>query len=222
MEGLFKIQRIRAHLYDLFMLPANRFGLLKWRKWATAIHDGKILEIGIGTGLNIEHYKPGDNVYAVEPDLQMLKRAAVRREKLKAKTHLIRARAEFLPFPDAAFDAALGTLVLCTVNDLNLSLRELYRVLKPEGTIRLFEHVRMEKGPGAPLQDFLTPAWKRIAGGCHMNRNTLAAVENAGFKITRVRSMMGGIFVAADGLKPVSKAAVLPASNHDSLQRPVS
>ena len=203
-----RTSKLFARAYDLVMIPANLLGLLKWRKWITAIQGDKILEIGIGTGLNIEHYRPGTDIFAIEPDLQMLKRAAVRRRKFKANAHLILGRAEALPFSDREFDAAFATLVLCTVDDSNRSFRELYRVLKPGGSIRLFEHVRMEKGPGATLQDFLTPVWKHIAGGCHLNRNTLTAVENAGFKIISVHKMMGGILVAADGMKPVSTITV--------------
>lgn len=202
MEEPGHVPEIYARLYDLMLIPADWLGLRKWRVWATSLPTGKILEIGIGTGLNVPHYKRSTVVFAIDPTAEMLKLASLRSTKFKNKTHLVRSRGESLPFPDASFDAALGTLVFCTVADPNLSFRELYRVLKPGAPVRLFEHVRLGKGPGSMFQDFLTPVWKRIAGGCHLNRDTLTAAESAGFKIINVRTIMGGILIAVDAMKP--------------------
>jgi ubiquinone/menaquinone biosynthesis C-methylase UbiE len=170
--------------------------------WATALQGSKILEIGAGTGLNMAYYCPAAAVFALDPAAEMLDRAACRSRKAGLHAQFIRGRAEALPFPEAAFDAAVATLVFCTVEEQNRSLGELYRVVKPKAPVRLFEHIRLEKGIAARLQDLLTPPWKKIAGGCRLNRNTPAAVENAGFHIEHLRKIGGGIFVAIDALKP--------------------
>jgi len=93
----------------------------------------------------------------------------------------VAARAEALPYPDASFDTVVATLVLCTVGDPHASLREVRRVLKPGGLLLVFEHVRLENPLLAGLQAALTPAWKHLAGGCHLDRDTLRLVREAGF-----------------------------------------
>jgi len=188
-------------LYDFVMIPADWFGLRAWRKWAASLKAKKVLEIGAGTGLNLAYYNNESKVFALDPDAGMLKRAVARAHGIRREAYFCFGRAEALPFRSAAFDAALATLVFCTVNDLPHSLGELNRVLKPQAPVRLFEHVRLRSGTGARIQDVLTPAWKRIAGGCHLNRDTLKAVETAGFEIRRVQEQFGGVFIAVDALK---------------------
>ena len=201
MGKLFNIQRIYSRLYDLIMIPADRLGMLKWRKWATSLKGSKILEIGVGTGLNMPYYNHETTIFAVDPDAEMLKRAVARCNGSGHNAHFIRGQAETLPFSDAAFDAAVGTLVFCTVADQERSLSELNRVVKPGAPIRLFEHVRLDEGAGAHFQDLLTPVWKGIAGGCRLNRKTPEAVKNAGFRIEDIRKMAGAVFVAIDAIK---------------------
>lgn len=188
-------------IYDLVMIPADWFGLSKWREWAASLQGRKVLEIGVGTGLNIAHYNEGSVVFAIDPAFEMVQRAIRRARRLRRQAYFSLGQAEALPFRPATFDAGVSTLVFCTVNDLSQALRELHRVLKPHALLRLFEHVRLKGGTGVRIQDCLTPAWKHIAGGCHLNRDTLAAVEAAGFEIRRVQKRLGGIFIAVDALK---------------------
>jgi ubiquinone/menaquinone biosynthesis C-methylase UbiE len=201
MGKLSNIPQIYGCIYDWIMIPADRLGIRKWRKWATALPGRNILEIGVGTGLNMPYYKKESVVFAVDPAAEMLCRAAVRSRETGFRSHLIRGKAEFLPFPSAAFDSAVGTLVFCTVDDPLRSLGELFRVLKPGGSIRLFEHIQLQEGAGSRIQDFFTPAWKKISGGCRLNRNTPETVEEAGFRIRHLQRMFGGIFVAIDAVK---------------------
>lgn len=114
---------------------------------------------------------------------------------------LQQARAEALPFASESFDAVLGTLVFCTIGDPARALCEARRVLKPGGAFRLIEHVRVENRLIAGVQDVLTPVWKEIAGGCHLNRDTLAAVERAGFRVRAVNRHIGGLFIGIDAVK---------------------
>ncbi|UCC49457.1 MAG: class I SAM-dependent methyltransferase [Gemmatimonadota bacterium] len=180
-------------LYDVFMAPAERLGLASRRRDLLHGLRGLVLEIGAGTGLNLPHYGPGPTVIAVDPKMSHIRYA---RRRQRRGQYLVCARAEALPFRDATFQAAAGTLVFCTVGDPGKGLAELRRVLEPEAELRLIEHVRWERRPTmARLQDWLTPAWKTISDGCHLNRATEKLIEQAGFEIKRRREDFGGVFV---------------------------
>jgi len=113
----------------------------------------------------------------------MLRRAHRRARQLGLAVALQRCPAEILPFGDAAFDTVVITLVLCSVADQDQALAEARRVLRPTGTLRFIEHVRSDDTRAARLQDLLTPAWRRLAGDCRLNRPTLERVRVAGFII---------------------------------------
>lgn len=148
---------------------------------------GAVLEIGAGTGANFSYYRQAEKIVAVEPDPFMLRRAVKRARHLGLDIEFRQAVAEALPFPDASFDAVVATLVFCTVTDPARALAEVGRVLKPGGTFRFIEHVRVEGGVAAGMQDVLTPVWKRVGAGCHLNRRTVDAVEAAGFEIVEMK-----------------------------------
>jgi ubiquinone/menaquinone biosynthesis C-methylase UbiE len=109
----------------------------------------------------------------------------------RAPVRLLRAEAEALPFPDGAFDAAVVSLVLCSVRDPRAAVSELRRVLRTGGEIRLFEHVRSENPRHARWQDWLTPIWRRFSGGCHPNRDTAATLRSAGLAVDVRRIPIG-------------------------------
>ena len=189
--------------YDSFMVPLDRLGLRRWRRWATAVAGERILEIGVGSGLNLPHYS-GTKVFAYDPEPQMLSKAKGRAHRVHAdRVILCRSRGEMLPFADGVFDAAVGTLVFCTIQDPACALRELRRVLKPAAPVRLVEHVRWKNHMGAHVLDFLTPTWRRIAGGCHLNRDTLEEIENADFTLQLVEESFGGILLGIEVISPV-------------------
>ncbi|MDE3094418.1 MAG: class I SAM-dependent methyltransferase [Chloroflexota bacterium] len=149
--------------------------------------SGDVIELGAGTGANFEHYPPEARVIAIEPDRHMLKRAQAKLAALgAANIDVRRAPAEHLPFPDHSFDAAVVTLVLCTVSDVPQSLAELRRVLRPGGELRFMEHVRGEGALGR-IQGFVQPAWGWCSAGCHLDRRTEDALRAAGFELTSVK-----------------------------------
>ena len=185
---------IFAALYDRLIRRAERKFLGAHRAWLTAGLTGRVLVVGCGTGLDFRHFQPAVDVTAVEPDPHMLRRARARARALDRRVELIEAGAEALPFPTSFFDAVVATLVLCTVSDLGQSLAEIRRVLRPGGALRFFEHVRAPSHGWARFQDLVTPLWKRVGAGCHPNRDTVAAIEAAGFHLARIDRFVKGSY----------------------------
>ncbi|MDP1827707.1 MAG: class I SAM-dependent methyltransferase [Archangium sp.] len=165
-------------LYDAMCWVLESTGLKRWRDWLTGGAKGRTLEVGCGTGRNLTRYPPGTGVIALEPDPHMLDKARHR----APQALFVRGSAEALPFRDGAFDTVVSGLVFCSVPKPEVGLAEVKRVLAPEGRLRMLEHVRSEGWYGG-VQDFLQPAWTKVAGGCHPNRRTVEAVEAAGFTI---------------------------------------
>jgi ubiquinone/menaquinone biosynthesis C-methylase UbiE len=139
-----------------------------------------VVEIGSGTGASLPYYERASRVVAVEPDTSMAKRLPGRLQEAKVPVEVVSARAQTLPFPDQSFDAAVAAFVLCSVEDQSAVLAEARRILRPGGKLVLLEHVRGE-GRVARWQDRLTPLHRKLAGNCHLNRDTRAAVAAAGF-----------------------------------------
>lgn len=185
--------------YDAIMAPLDLFGVRRWREWAVSTAQGNVLEIGIGTGLNLPHYRNAQAIAAIDPDGESLQHARLRQNGRGVR--FAQARAEALPFADDVFDMVVGTLTFCSIGEPACALSEVWRVLKAGGTLRLVEHVRVRNRWIAGLQDWLTPAWSKIASNCHLNRDTLAAVEHAGFGIRRVNRLMGDWFIGIDASK---------------------
>lgn len=182
-----------ARLYDKLCRWVEKKGLLAARKRSVGDLTGTILEIGAGTGLNLEHYPAGAKVIASEYDPVMLKRAQPRAAEASADVELLVADAMRLPVADGSVDAVVAGLMLCSVPDQQPVLEEMKRVLKPGGVVRFVEHVRAEDGTFlAKVQDFVNPAWRRISGGCNANRKTVEAFENSGFTVTRKNAFMIG------------------------------
>jgi len=157
--------------------------------------QGVVLEVGAGGGQNFPFYDPArtTRVEAIEPDEAML---VVARRALAAASvpiTLTRAPVEALPFPDAQFDTVVVTLVFCCVRDPERGLREVWRVLKPEGTLLLLEHVRAQGRITTWVQDALVPVTTRCMGNDHWNRDTLQTVLHTGFQTAQVRQLSGGL-----------------------------
>lgn len=190
-----------AAMYDPLIAPFDPMGVRKWREWVVSAARGRVLELGVGTGLNLPRYRAASSIAAIDPDGASLRRALARRNGNGESISLHQARAEELPFADESFDAVLGTLVFCSIGDPPRALDEARRVLKTGGTFRLVEHVRVDNRWLAGAQDLVTPLWKEIAGGCHLNRDTGAAVERAGFRVRAVHRHIGGLFIGIDAVK---------------------
>ena len=193
-----------AALYDLLQRPAEKKFLGPHRAYLAGRATGRVLDVGAGTGLNFGYYLPEAEVVAIEPDPHMLRRARARADLLGRSVKLLDESAEELPFPDATFDVAVATLVFCTIADPERALRELRRVLRPGGQVRFLEHVRAETAGWARFQDFVTPVWKRIAAGCHPNRDTVSAIRRAGFQIEELQRYVFGPYPARPFVRGVA------------------
>lgn len=179
-------------LYDLLMAPAERGRLGRWRDAIVGAAQGRVLEIGAGTGLNFSHYRPGAWVVATDPDVGMLERARPRARDSAAAIVFVAADAEALPFRDGAFTEGVVGLAMCTIPRPPLALAELRRTIERGGRLLLLEHVRLDAPVLGRLQDWLTPFWRRVAGGCRLNRRTVEAVAESGFVLESVTSHLGG------------------------------
>jgi len=178
---------IFAALYDQKSASAERRWMDERRRRLLAGARGAVLEIGGGTGANLAHYRNVDRVTIAEPDPFMRNRIGPKLDEARVPVEVSAAGAEALPYPDGSFDTVVSTLVLCTVPDQEAALDEVRRVLRPGGRLLFIEHVRAA-GSAARWQDRLEPLWRRLLGGCHPNRDTVAAIEEAGFEIETFES----------------------------------
>jgi ubiquinone/menaquinone biosynthesis C-methylase UbiE len=171
--------RFTAALYDPFLSLGERRGMRARRSQLLSAAQGRVLEIGAGTGLNLNYYPDEiDELVLVEPSEPMADRLERRRSKLGGTAQIVVAPAEALPFEDRSFDTVVSTLVLCTVADPEVSLREIHRVLRPGGRLLFCEHVRSDSARAARWQDRLADAWAGFADGCRCNRDTLATISS--------------------------------------------
>ena len=175
-------QRVFPHLLNQVMQMPS---LMECRQQLLQDIQGEVLEIGFGTGLNLPYYQAVDCVYALEPNIDVFHLAHSRIQKCHFKVQHIMSSAERLPFADQSLSHVVSTWTLCSVQDLETVLDEIYRVLKPNGIFHLVEHVLYEQPRYLQrLQHALTPMQKVIADGCHLNRNIESALANAQFNIT--------------------------------------
>jgi SAM-dependent methyltransferase len=146
---------------------------------------GVVAEIGFGSGLNLPYYDPAkvDRLIGIDPDPVMLGIARKRLADERLPIELIEGRAEEVPLPDGTADTAVVSYALCTIPDPEAALREVRRILKPGGRLLFIEHARSAEPWRSRWQDRLNGLWGRIAGGCHLNRNPLQLIEDAGFVI---------------------------------------
>lgn len=161
--------------------------LARWRAGAAAGLRGCVVEIGFGSGLNVEHYPPDvDRVLAVEPVAVARHLAARRVAASPVPVEQVGIDGQSLPLPDASADAALSTFTLCTIPDVARALAELRRVLRPGARLHFLEH-GLAPDPGVERwQRRIEPVQRRVAGGCHLTRDVPAIIADAGFVIDRV------------------------------------
>ena len=181
--------------YDLVMRTAERGPLGHWRRAIVQPARGRVLEIAAGTGLDFRHYEPGVTVVGIDSDAGMLGRARKCAATANATVLLTVADAEALPFRDGAFDDAVVGFALCTIPHPDDALAEVRRTVRSDGAVRLLEHVRVSNRSVGRVQDWLTPVWRRLAGGCHLNRDAVATVRRSGLEIEHVTTHAGGSVV---------------------------
>ncbi|HLI44625.1 MAG TPA: class I SAM-dependent methyltransferase [Acidimicrobiales bacterium] len=173
-----------ARGYHLLSGAAERAGSADHRRELLEDRTGEVVEIGAGNGLNFAYYpREVRTVLAVEPDPYLRRRAAQAAVRAPVAVNVVEGWADNIPADDGSFDAAVASLVLCSVPSPPIALAELYRVLRPGGELRFYEHVRAEEPRDARWQDRVEPLWSLVGGGCHPNRDTVAAIRSAGFEV---------------------------------------
>ncbi len=176
--------RIMALVYDPFVWLGELAGMRRRRRVLVSGARGRVVEIGAGTGLNIAHYAEGiEDLVLMEPEPAMRRKLARRLQRLARPARIIDAPAECLPLPDESVDTVVSTLVLCTVEDPERALREIARVLRPDGQLLFVEHVRASSRLLAAWQDYLFRPWRGFAGGCCCNRPTGELMRACGFAV---------------------------------------
>lgn len=167
-----------AALYDRCLKATEDAGLREMRRQLLAQASGRTIDIGSGTGANLELYPPQVSELAMaEPDPHMARQLRQKLGESDRGVEFVQAGAESLPLEDSSFDTAVFTLVLCTVPDPRAALVEVARVLKPGGRMLFLEHVRAQEPGLARWQDRLEKPWRFVGDGCHCNRDTVAAIE---------------------------------------------
>jgi len=166
-------------LYDGLCAVVERTGLAEWRRWLASGARGRTLDVGCGTGRGLPLYGSAVRVIGLDPAWDSLGRARRRAPGVP----LVQGSAEALPFRAGTFDTVVSSLVFCSVAEPVRGLDEVKRVLRPDGRLRMIEHVRSRRAWKAAFQDRVQPLWTWASGGCRPNRETERAVESAGFVI---------------------------------------
>ncbi|MEX2105912.1 MAG: class I SAM-dependent methyltransferase [Solirubrobacterales bacterium] len=180
--------RAFAALYDRGLRATEEAGLREMRRELLVGAGGRVIELGAGTGVNIDLYPDAvEELVMVEPDPHMAKRLRARAAESRRQAAIAEAPAERLPFEGGSFDTAVATLVLCTVPDPVAAVAEMERVLKPGGQLLFIEHVRSGDPGVARWQDRLEKPWRFLGDGCHCNRDTLATIASSRFELGEVQ-----------------------------------
>ena len=170
----------------LINLTMRRRDLAAYRSRVVPAADGRVLEIGIGSGLNLPFYSRNvEHLIGLDPSPKLL---SMVRRNLRPDTpsiELIEGSAEAIPLENNSVDTVVTTWTLCSIPDARRALREMHRVLRPTGRLLFIEHGRAPEPNVRWWQDRLTPAWKRIGGGCHLNRAIQNLIADAGFQFDR-------------------------------------
>lgn len=184
-------------LYDRFVLPrlihlaCGIRPVQLQRMKIVPLAAGDVLEIGFGSGLNLPQYESAAvrRIWALEPSEEMWRLAQKAVSASPLDVEFLQAPAEAIPLPDASMDTVLVTYALCTIPDVTRALQEMRRVLKPEGKLLFCEHGAAPDPNVRRWQDRLNPLWKRLAGGCNLNRPIPTLIQSAGFHIDRLSTM---------------------------------
>jgi len=178
-------QKLFASKYDSFMTDLEiKFHPI--RKKLLGNLEGKILDVGSGTGVNFEHFNENANVIAVEPSSYMLEKSIVKLpQKAKITTHNLGVTDEGLEkiIKPNSLDYIVCTLVLCTIPNHTLALEKFKKWLKPTGKLIILEHIHAKQKPRRLIQNIINPVWKVIGDGCNLNRDTDIIIKSLGFKV---------------------------------------
>jgi ubiquinone/menaquinone biosynthesis C-methylase UbiE len=179
---------LMAKSYDYAMRSTEKKCLSGWRKELLAQASGNLLEIGAGTGVNLPHYPESvTEIVLSEPDPQM--RKSLRRKTMAAQKDRILITgwdADAIEMPDASYDTIVSTLVLCSVPNLESSLQEIYRLLRPNGVFLFLEHIISNHPSTVLWQQRIEPFWSFCAGNCRLTRDTASAIQAVGLQIEQL------------------------------------
>ena len=181
--------------YDRWVLPPvldlvmRHRQLAKYRREVAAAASGRVLEVGVGSGLNFSHYgKQVEIVFGIDPSPRLLAMARQRAAAAGIHADLLLGSATAIPLADNTVDTVVMTWTLCSIPDPLVALREMRRVLKPDGRLLFVEH-GLSPEPGVERwQHRLTPVWRHFAGGCHLDRKVDDLIRSAGFDLTKLRT----------------------------------
>jgi ubiquinone/menaquinone biosynthesis C-methylase UbiE len=166
----------------------ERTGMAQHRREVLAGLGGLVVEVGAGSGANFRHYPPEvTRVIALEPEPYLREKAEQAATLVPLEVSVRPGLAHDLPLGDASVDAAVASLVLCSVEDPHAALAEMWRVVRPGGELRFYEHVRAVDADRARWQERVDVVWPRVAGGCHTSRDTTAVIEATGWRIEHRR-----------------------------------
>ena len=178
--------QIVPRLINLSMRQRN---LAAYRHRVVPAAEGRVLEIGVGSGLNLPFYtQKAELVMGLDPSPKLLSMARRAARPASIPFDFIEGSAEAIPLEDGSVDTVVTTWTLCSIPDASRSLHEMHRVLKPAGRLLFVEHGRAPEPNVRRWQDRLTPVWKRVGGGCHLNRAIGTLVESAGFQFERIET----------------------------------
>jgi ubiquinone/menaquinone biosynthesis C-methylase UbiE len=178
--------RIVPHLVNVAMRQPE---LAVYRHRLLPAAEGRVLEVGIGSGLNLPHYaRSATRIIGLDPSAKLLSMAQRAAKGVALPMELLKGSAEAIPLEDKSVDTVVTTWTLCTIPDVARALSEMRRVLKPGGRLLFVEHGRAPDANVRRWQDRLTPLWKRLAGGCHLNRPISQLIEESGFRIERLET----------------------------------
>ncbi len=178
-----------AKTFERFGPRIDKAGGAKHREELLAGLSGRVIEVGAGSGLNFTRYPTSvTEVLAVEPEEYLRGVATKAAADAPVPITVVDGTAGALPAPDGSFDAAVASLVLCSVGDVSKALAEMHRVVRPGGELRFYEHVRSEHRVLGWMQRAVDVIWPRVAGGCHTSRDTAEAIRSAGFEVDWIRA----------------------------------
>jgi len=182
---------LMSFFYDKVMKSTEEACLMDWRRELLKDIDGKVLEIGAGTGASLSLYPNSSNIelFLSEPDKNMRRQLSEKiKQSAKDNIHILNSSAEQIDSENDTYDFVFLSLVCCSVKDVNLTLSEIKRVLKPDGKFIFLEHVAAQTGTSRrKWQGRLNGIWRVFAGNCHLNRETEKSIIEAGFSIEQIK-----------------------------------
>lgn len=181
-------ERILPHLIDRACSVGQ---VMKLRQQVVPQCRGTVLEVGMGSAINLAFYQPDqvELVYGLEPSQGMRRKASPNLERSAIKVEWLDLPGEHIPLGNETVDTVLLTFTLCTIPDWRQALEQIKRVLKPDGQLLFLEHGESPDAATRKWQHRITPGWRKIAGGCHLNRNIAELIQEAGFEITELDNL---------------------------------